>query len=98
MERCSPPRNTANVELSSQAGFALPGEPIFFARPKKTGEKKRRPITWPAALRAAGALCFSQSVGVADGPSWPGCNGFGIPASLGAARRQVHRLLRCSAT
>ncbi|MBV61508.1 MAG: hypothetical protein CMH65_09420, partial [Nevskiales bacterium] len=72
--------------------------PIFFARPKKTGEKKRRPITWPAACPAAGALRFSQSVGVADGPSWPDCNGFGIPASLGATRRQVHRLLRCSAT
>ena len=34
-----------NVGLSSQAGFALSGEPIFFARPKKTGEKKRRSAT-----------------------------------------------------
>ena len=81
-----------------QSGFALPGEPIFFVRPKRTGEKKWRPITCPASLRAAGALCVSQSVDVADGPSWPDCNGFGIPASLGAARRLIHRLLRCSAT
>ena len=81
-----------------RSGFALLGEPIFFVRPKKTGEKKRRPITWPATLRVAGALHVSQSVDVADGPSWPDCNGFGFPASLGAARRLIHRLLRCSAT
>ena len=50
----------AYVGPSSQAGFALSGEPIFFARPKKTGEKKRRPITWPAAVRRR-VPCASRS-------------------------------------
>ena len=44
-----------------QSGFALPGEPIFFVRPKKTGEKKRRPITWPAGSRAFPCLCSAET-------------------------------------
>ncbi|MBV60369.1 MAG: hypothetical protein CMH65_03620, partial [Nevskiales bacterium] len=70
----------------------------FLCAPKENRRKETAPDHVARRLSAAGALRFSQPVGVADGPSWPDCNGFGIPASLGAARRLIHRLLRCSAT
>jgi hypothetical protein len=35
-----------NIYRPFKIGFALSGEFLFFARPKKRNEKKRRPVRW----------------------------------------------------